>query len=403
MATARSAILQRRSLYAIVAVLVVLLAAYGFWPRSLPVEVGAVVRAPLEVTIREEGRTRVVERYAIAAPVDGQLERILLEPGDRVEAGQPLATLRAVAAGLLDPARRAGAEAGWQAAQDERSAAAAALRAAEAERERSSAALARHRQLSARGLVAAQQLEQLQASAAAAAADAQAENARLRAAAARVAQARAALDLQGQGAASDGDGVVLTAPVSGVVLQRARESAGPVRTGELLLELGDTARLEAVVEVLSADAVRISPGSSVRLHRWGGEQPLAARVQRVEPGGFTKVSALGVEEQRVRVVVDIDTGQDTGRLGDGYRVEGEFALWRSDDALTVPTSALFRDGEDWGVFRVEDGRARRVPVRLGAIGSDAAEVLDGLAQGDRVVLYPPEALGDGTKLDPAAL
>src|SRR5690606_29296551 len=253
---------------------------------------------------------RVVERYAIAAPVDGQLERILLEPGDAVQAGQALATLRAIASGLLDPARRAGAEAEWQAAQQEREAASAALAAAEAERARSAAELARNRGLAQRGLVAAQAVDGLEAAARAAAAQAAAANARLRAAASRVAQARAALDLQGSGAASDADAVVLTAPVAGVVLARLRESAGPVRAGEVLLELGDTGRLEAVVEVLSADAVRITPGSAASLHRWGGEQPLAGRVQRVEPGGFTKVSALGVEEQRVRVVVDIAEGQD---------------------------------------------------------------------------------------------
>src|SRR5690606_20984167 len=158
MATARSATLQRRSLYALVAGVVLLLAVYGFWPRAIEVEAGTVLRAPLAVTVREEGRTRVVERYAIAAPVDGQLERILLEPGDAVQAGQALATLRAIASGLLDPARRAGAEAEWQAAQQEREAASAALAAAEAERARSAAELARNRGLAQRGLVAAQAL-----------------------------------------------------------------------------------------------------------------------------------------------------------------------------------------------------------------------------------------------------
>ena len=398
MPTARSATLQRRSLYALVAGVVLLLVAYGFWPRALEVEAGTVARGPLALTVREEGRTRVVERYAVAAPVDGQLARILLEPGDAVQEGQPLATIAAIASGLLDPARRAAAEAEWQAARQEREAASAALDAAEAERERSAAELARNRELARRGLVAAQALDGFEAAASAAAAQAASANARLRAAASRVAQARAVLDLQGSGAASDADAVELTAPVSGLVLARQRESAGPVRAGEVLVELGDTGRLEAVVEVLSADAVRIAAGSAASLHRWGGEQPLAGRVQRVEPGGFTKVSALGVEEQRVRVIVDIAEGQDTARLGDGYRVEGEFVLWQSADARAGPGRARVRVGQDWAVFPIAGGRAERVRVQLGAIATEAAQVLSGLAAGDRVILYPAEAIGDGSRV-----
>jgi HlyD family secretion protein len=189
------------------------------------------------------------------------------------------------------------------------------------------------------------------------------------------------------------------------VLQRFRESAGPVRAGEVVLEIGDTGRIEAEIEVLSADAVRIAPGTPVRLHRWGGEQPLEGRVQRVEPGGFTKVSALGVEEQRVRVIVDVpspgpaaDAAQPRIALGDGYRVEGEFAVWQGEDVLQVPASALFRDGDAWALYRLEAGRAQLVRVRIGHIGEQAAQVLGGIEAGAPVVLYPGEAISDGARI-----
>jgi HlyD family secretion protein len=210
-------------------------------------------------------------------------------------------------------------------------------------------------------------------------------------------QQRVALDalLARQGKA-DGAALVLSAPIDGVVLRRSQDSAVPVGAGQVLLEFGRPDDLEIVVEALSQDAVKLAPGMAARVERWGGEGALAAKVKRVEPAGFTKVSALGVEEQRTLVRLDLDEPIERwSRLGDAYRVEVTFVIDAADDALTVPSGALLRDGEGWAVYRVDAGRARRTPVTLGVRASDAVQVLSGLAEGDRVVGHPDDRLHDG--------
>jgi HlyD family secretion protein len=195
--------------------------------------------------------------------------------------------------------------------------------------------------------------------------------------------------------------VLVRSPIDGRVLKVQRECEGPVRTGEVLLALGDPSRLEVEVDVLSADAVRIRPGTRVLFDRWGGDEPLEGMVRRVEPVGFTKVSALGVEEQRVLVIADFTSPAERWeRLGDGYRVEARFVLWHADDVLQVPASSLFRHGDGWAVFAVEEGRAVRRPLRVGQRTGLAAQVLEGLAEGDVVVVHPSDEVADGVRVAP---
>ncbi|EIM02248.1 secretion protein HlyD, partial [Rhodanobacter denitrificans] len=217
-------------------------------------------------------------------------------------------------------------------------------------------------------------------------------------------QQRAALAalLLGQGR-SGGQVVELRAPIDGVVLHRFQESAAPVQAGQSLLELGDLRQLEVMVQALSQQAIALRPGSPARILRWGGEGALPARVTRIEPGGFTKVSALGVEEQRTLVWLDITAPRAQWEsLGDGYRVEVEFEVGRRPDVLQVPSSALFRDGRRWAVYRVAGGRARLTAVTPGMQGDGATEIVAGLRQGERVVAYPDDRIADGLRVRPLA-
>ncbi|MBU1224660.1 MAG: HlyD family efflux transporter periplasmic adaptor subunit, partial [Gammaproteobacteria bacterium] len=204
--------------------------------------------------------------------------------------------------------------------------------------------------------------------------------------------------LQAGGAA---DVLQVRAPVAARVLKLQQESEGAVAAGQPLLEIGNPDSLEVEVEVLSTHAVKIAPGSKVILDRWGGERAVAGTVRVVEPSGFTKISALGVEEQRVRVIVDFASPREAWqRLGDGYRVEARFVLWEGDDVLQVPTSALFRHGVGWAVFAVEDKRARLTPVETGQRAGLATQVLSGIAAGARVVSHPDDKISDGTRVKP---
>jgi HlyD family secretion protein len=324
----------------------------------------------------------------------------VLEPGDPVEAGKPVAALRPANAALFDPASRSEAQARWRVAQDELDAAKAAAVAAAASRDRQQAARRRAESLAAQQLIAADQRDEVRAQAVAAEANLRSAQARVQAARTRLDSARAVLDLQGS-ASRDGEyRLPLSSPIDGRVIRRFVESEGFVRAGQALLEVGDPRALEVVVEALTADAVRVAPGTRVELLRWGGDLPLRGRVQTIEPGGFTKVSALGVEEQRVLVVVALDDPDKTRpALGDGFRVEAQFLVWTADDVLTVPVAALFRDGSQWAVYAVENGRARLRRVRIGHIGESAAQVSAGLREGDRVVLYPGDTLRAGMRVN----
>lgn len=388
----------QRPLYWIAPLAVIGIGLWAFWPRSLAVESATLQRTSLEVTFTEEGRTRLRDRYLVSAPVDGLVERITLEPGDAVSAEQVVATLRPSSAALFDPANRSDAEARWHAAEDELAAAQAGVTAADANAKRLHAALERAESLRDRGLVAEDTLDAARAQSSMADSELRAARASARVATTRRDGARRLIDLQGARAVGDRR-LPLNAPIAGRVIRRFIESEAPVRAGQSLLEVGDPGALEVVVEVLTTDATRIAVGSAVRLLRWGGTTALQGRVQVIEPGGFTKISALGVEEQRVLVVVSIDDPtQSRSALGDGFRVDAEFLVWHSDRTLTVPTAALFRDGSEWAVYAIEAGRARIRRVQLGQIGERAAEVVSGLNEGASVVLYPGDNIRDGLRV-----
>jgi HlyD family secretion protein len=361
-----------------------------------------VSRGPLTLTLTEEGRTRLKQRYAITAPLAGQVQRVTLRPGDTVRAGQVLADIEPAASALLDARARSvaraditGAEAALSATRQRSAAAATAEAVARQD-------LARQQALQKQGMVshAAAEAAQAQAEAASAArATALADEA---AAAQRLVAARAALADEGRAGA--GRVLSVRAPVDGVVLRRPVESAQPVAAGTLLMDIGDPAALELEVEVLSTDAVRLVAGLPARVLRWGGEGELDATVTRVEPAGFTKVSALGVEEQRTRVILDLSSPRSRWTaLGDAYRVEVTFILRAEKDVLQLPGSALFRSGDGWAVYRLDGGRARKVAVKTGLRTATAAQLLEGLAEGDTVILQPDDRIRDGTRIEaPAA-
>ena len=424
------------------------------WPRAVEVEVATMRRGRLRVTIDEDGRTRVRDRYVVSAPLEGELLRVPVRAGDALTAGRTrLATLLPKSPELLDAralaqaeARAQSAEAAWK--QSER-------RVAES---REALELARHQFERARGLLASRTIaseefetaehRQLLAAETCRAAEFGQQVARFewewaRAALARVqppqpnsppepnappkavdaprpeprpqpdsplATAPPATappvtttpDITTPGAATATTGQFdIFSPIDGRVFRVLRESAGLVAGGAALVEIGDPRDLEIEVDVLSSDAVRIPPNARVFLEQWGGAEPLEARVRLVEPSGFTKVSALGVEEQRVNVIADfLAVADKRPRLGDGYRIEARIVEWESDNVLIVPSGALFRDDEFWAVFTVESGRARLRRVRIGHQNGREAEVLEGLVEGESVVQYPGDQLRDGMRIQP---
>jgi HlyD family secretion protein len=381
---------------------------WGMRPQPVPVETQALTAKPLRVTVEEEGKTRLRSRYVISAPVAGYLRRLQLKAGDTVRAGALIATLEPPRPAVLDArtveqggARVAAAERALQVAQSRVATQREQVRSAKAEFEYWTQQRQREERLRKSGDVAATRLERTvtdlqRAEAAVAAAERGLATtvAEVEAAKAEVATARAALR-QTAGAAT-GESIPVVAPTSGRVIRVVRESEGVVGPGEPLVEIGDARAIEVVVEVLSADAVRIAPGMRVLLDRWGGPKVLEARVRLVEPGGFTKISALGVEEQRVRVVADLVSPEgEWAALGDGYRVEAAFVLWEGEKVMQAPANAVFRVGDGWAVFVVEGGVARRRAVQVGHRSGVAVEILGGVREGETVILHPDETVEVG--------
>lgn len=393
----RRAQLLRRALLVLLALVIVGGIVWAAMPSPVPVDAGEVIRGPLRVVVREDGFTRVIDRFVVSAPQGGHLQRITLRPGDRVEQGEVVARVAPLAPPILDVRTRAEAEARVAAAE-------ASVAQARASLQRATVALQQAR-------TDAERLDRLVDQDAVARADAeeawflvearQAEVAAARSAI-RVAEnerrvAQAALERFEDPEANAWMDVV--APTSGEVLFIHRESAGAVAAGEPLLDVGDARRLEVVVDVLTTEAVEIAPGAPAELYRWGGDRPLAGRVRRVEPGAFTSLSPLGVEEQRVNVVIDFaGPEEELPALGDRFRVEAGIVVWERDDVLKAPAGAVFRDGEGWASFVVEDGRAHLRAVEPGRRGEHEVEIRRGLEADESVVLYPPERLRDGTRV-----
>lgn len=385
---------RRRAVFAAIALLVAWGLYLGFRPQPVDVDLGVAQRAPLQVTVEQEGRTRVVDRYVVAAPVNGYARRIRYEVGDAVARGDTLVVLEPVRSEVLDPRRRAEAEARIAAA-------AANVRTAD-QRAAAAASSARQAQNELRRLSALRQSDFVSAAAEEqAASEVDRSAAESRSAQFAVATARHELEAAQTAlkfaAVGSGAGLVtVRSPVDGRVLNIPRKSEGTVSAGQSLIEIGDPRALEAQVDVLSADAVRIGPGTRVVFERWGGEGALEGAVRVVEPAGFTKVSALGVEEQRVWVIVRFTSpARQWQRLGDGYRVEASFILWEGRDVLQIPASALFREGDGWAVFVVEDGKAARRRVQVGHRSGLVAEVLGGVRAGEQVIVHPDDRVREG--------
>ena len=387
----------------IVLILLLLLAAlailWAFLPRSVLVETVKVSRGPLRVTVEEEGKARLRDRFVVSAPVAGYARRVDLEVGDPVKRGQAVAEIEPMRAEGLDPRTRAAAQARVSAAE-------AALRAAEervqeaaAADEYATARLDRTRRLADAGLTPKDTLEQAASEAKRASAATRSAEAAADAARHDLEGANAALTRAGASDGLPGGRVPVRSPATGRVLAVRHESEGVVPAGTPLLEVGDSGRLEVEVDVLSADAVRIRPGTPVRFERWGGDVTLEGKVRVVEPVGFTKVSALGVEEQRVLVLVAITSPRDAWKeVGDGYRLEASFVLWEEKEVLQVPSGALFRTGDRFAVYVVEKGRAKARTVEIGRRNGLAAQLLSGLKEGDTVILHPGDTVAEGKKV-----
>lgn len=374
---------------------------YAFRPQPVAVEVAGAVRGPMQVTIDEEGETRIRQRFVISAPVAGRISRVNLEPGDRVVAGRtPIATLIATQPALLDERTRTEAEARVRAAQTAVGLAHANEMRVREELEFAESQLERYGALLEDGLVPRERVDVAKNDVDTKREALKVAGYEVREAERNVEVARAALVQSSQDAASGGSGrpVTVRSPIDGVVLRRLRESEGTVPAGEPLVEIGDTSRIEIVSDLLSADAVRVQDGGRVLVERWGGSTTLEGRVRRVEPSGFTKLSALGVEEQRVNVIIDFADPEAARQLGDGYRVEVRIVTWDTDNALKIPTSSLFKTGDDWSVFTVVDGHAALRRVEIGQRNSLEAEVLSGLQESDKVIVHPSDEVEDGVEV-----
>ena len=374
-----------------------------FRPAAVAVDLNEVKRGPLAVSVSDEGETRVRDMYVVSAPVPGHLRRIDLEAGDSVVADQTVvAQIEPSDPTFLDVRTAAEARAGVDAAAAARSHAEAQVRRAQAELEFAQSELERIRALARSHTVSENDLDSAERRAKttdAALAEADAEL-KVRQSEYQVARARLMTPASRRGT-SDCNCVSVYSPVSGEVLRVRTESEGVVQSGTPLVEIGDPDRLEIVVDLLSADAVRVRPGQRAIIEAWGGARPLEGVVRRVEPFGFTKVSALGIDEQRVNVVIDIkEPRRQWERLGHGYRVEPRIVLWESRDVLKVPLSALFRQGRQWAVFVAQDRRAVLRQVEIGHENGLEAEVVSGLEAGERVVLHPGDRVSPGVRLQP---
>lgn len=429
--------LLRRIVLALVLLMIAAAVAWAFLPKPAQVDVARIDYGPLRVTVDEDGKTRIRERYIVSAPLGGRLQRITLKAGDAVTAEETvLAVIEPTDPALLDARAHAEARARVEAAQAAVDRAEALLVRAQQtldynrrERERLEAALqrdaAKQREVDEKVFaerVAEQDLRS---------AEFQRDIARF-----ELAQARAALlrtrgdsptepgsvpttapgspaaspapppgDPPQNGAemGSDAAGLhfVIRSPIGGQVLRVMQESTAVVMPGTPLIEVGDPRDLEVVVDVLSRDGARIEPGAMVYLSGWGGERELTGAVRRVEPSGFTKISALGVEEQRVNVIVDLTTPtQQRQTLGDWFRVDAHIVLWEQGHVLKAPMSALFRDGERWQAYVMEDGRAAKRTVQVGRQNGLEAEILDGLRPGETVIIHPPDTVHDAARVQP---
>ena len=398
----------RTTVIAIAGALVAGFLLYAFWPRALSVDIGEIMRGPMIVAIQDEARTRVRDAYVVSAPVTGKLLRVDVEPGDAVEAGQSIvARMLPANPTVLDVRTEEQARASVESAEAALLLAKAEVKKAAADADYAKGALDRARGLRERDFLSEAAFDQEERAWRASSAALETAHAAVSMREAALENARALLMSQ-----SDAEAIALgtnphvveptplRAPVSGSILRVFQESEGVVAAGTPIVEIGDAANdLEIVAELLSTDAVKVSAGDRVIIDKWGGDEPLHGVVERVEPWGFTKFSALGVEEQRVNTIIRFsDPPAALRALGHGYRVEVQIVTWENETALRAPSNAVFRTQEDWAVFKVARGRARLTRVSLGRNNGVTAEILDGLGEGDKVVLYPGNQVVDGRRV-----
>lgn len=389
----------KRAALAALAIIVIVGFAWALRERPTLVDVARVLEAPMRVTVRDEGVTRVRDTYTVSAPIGGHLTRTVLDEGDRVEAGRTIvASIRPLDPPLIDRRTKAELLASRDAARSAVGIAEIELKRAETGLRLAEDEMARALKLYGPGIISESAVQKItnvmenqRAAVDAACATIGFRQAELASAEARLLQSEPS-DPEGESCC-----VNLLAPVDGIVLAVLATSEQPVLAGAKIAEVGDTSDLRVVVDILSADAVRLSRGTKAMISDWGGESQLAATVQRIDPAAFTKVSALGIEEQRVKVTLELEHGDP--RLGHDYRVFVELAIWECDRCLQVPISALFRSGSEWNVFIVEGDRLRQAVIDVGNMNDEVAEVLDGVAPGDIVVVHPGDTLGEGSLVE----
>ncbi|GAA6155300.1 HlyD family efflux transporter periplasmic adaptor subunit [Pyruvatibacter sp. HU-CL02332] len=394
----------------VIGVIVLGAIALAFMPQAVPADLVEVQRGSLAVTVHEEGRTRVKDIYTVSAPVGGRLLRIRSDVGDPVtERVTVVATIQPTDPSFLDARSLGQAEALAKAAEAARTLAEADVARAQAELDFAQSEYRRAKSLAAKGTVSQARLDKARLDMRTRAAALDEAKAAFKMRDFELENARALLIQPGE---ADGDVdtgalgccVPVRAPITGRVLRIMQESEAIVLPGAPLIEVGDAADLEIVVDLLSEDAVRVSEGDRVLVEDWGGTQDLNGTVRRIEPFGFTKVSALGIEEQRVNVIIDFeDTPEAWSALGHGYRLDTRIFVWEAEDVLKLPVSALFRDGDAWVVFREAEGEAALTPVEIGRRNALEAEVVAGLEAGDRVVVHPSDRVVDGVSLEPRGL
>ena len=376
--------------------------ALGVWamvPRPVPVETAAVTKGKFVATVDEDGKTRIRERYVVAAPLPGRLTRVRLKAGDAVKADEMITTIVPAPAPLLDPRSRREQEERLGTAEAARERTKAMVERAQAQTAQAQKEVDRIRTLTETGSSTAQALERAETAMRVANRELRAAEFQDHATEHEIEQTKALLAQYTEGRSPPPDRWNVTAPVAGVVLKVLQESETIVQPGTTILEIGDPLDLEIVVDVLSTDAVEIKPGATVAIEHWGGPGVLAGRVRRVEPAAFTKISTLGVEEQRVNVLIDmVSSPQDWVGLGDAFQIDTRITVFTADDATIVPSGALFRTGENWNVYVVSEGRAQRRTVDLLRRSGRFAAVTAGVHAGENVIIYPSDRIASGIRV-----
>lgn len=379
---------------------VVLATVYGFIPEAEDVDLVDVSRGSLSVTIEEEGRTRLKERFVVSAPTAGYMRRITAKTGDTVKKGEAVAVLEPMPSQALDPRSRAETEAAVSAAKASFDAAQEKERASAADADYLEKRLNRFMNLHLKGYVAKDQLDQAESEFKKSQAVRNSSKAAADAARFELERARTTLQNFHKDKRAGNNGIVfISSPVDGRIFKIRRESEGAVGAGEPIMDVGNQEDIEVITEVLSSDAVKIKKGTPVLFKRWGGDKPLSGTVRIVEPAGFTKFSSLGVEEQRVFVIADITSPPEMWSvLGDGFRLESHFIVWEGRDILQIPSSSLFRSDEKWAVFVNDKGKARLRLVEVGHRNGLTAEIISGIKANDKVIAHPGDSISDGTRI-----